>query len=152
MGDALRKATGVTEVIVLPGLHAEYAAEPADRLWVTLADREAEDTYTPTAEVADRDPLTYLYTSGTTSFPKGVVASHLAIYLESMSTALDSGWSAADRFVGHDADVPHRPAQRVLHARRARRRHHPRAARLRSRRRCSTSSSASASRRCSGCR
>ena len=98
MGDALRKATGVTEVIVLPGLHAEYAAEPADRLWVTLADREAEDTYTPTAEVADRDPLTYLYTSGTTSFPKGVVASHLAIYLESMSTALDSGWSAADAF------------------------------------------------------
>ncbi|HEX3258057.1 MAG TPA: AMP-binding protein [Pseudonocardia sp.] len=98
MGDALRKATGVMEVIVLPGLHAEYAAEPADRLWITLADREAEDTFTPTAEVADRDPLTYLYTSGTTSFPKGVVASHLAIYLESMSTALDSGWSAADAF------------------------------------------------------
>jgi acyl-CoA synthetase (AMP-forming)/AMP-acid ligase II len=98
MGDALRKATGVIEVIVLPGLHAEYAAEPADRLWVTLADREAEDTYNPGAEVADRDPLTYLYTSGTTSFPKGVVASHLAIYLESMSTALDSGWSAADAF------------------------------------------------------
>src|SRR3954454_7852978 len=98
MGDALRKPTGVLEVIVLPGLHAEYAAEPADRLWVTLADREAEDTYTPTAEVADRYPLTYLYTSGTTSFPKGVVASHLAIYLESMSTALDSGWSVADAF------------------------------------------------------
>jgi len=98
MGDALRKATGVMEVIVLPGLHAEYATEPADRLWITLADREAEDTYNPTAEVADRDPLTYLYTSGTTSFPKGVVASHLAIYLESMSTALDSGWSAADSF------------------------------------------------------
>ena len=98
MGDALHKATGVTEVIVLPGLRADYAAEPADRLWVTLADREAEDTYTPTTEVADRDPLTYLYTSGTTSFPKGVVASHLAVYLESMSTALDSGWSAADSF------------------------------------------------------
>ncbi len=98
MGEALRRATGVTEVIVLPGLSATYRAEPADRLWVTLADREAEDTYTPTAEVADRDPLTYLYTSGTTSFPKGVVASHLAVYLESMSAALDSGWSGADRF------------------------------------------------------
>ncbi len=99
MGEALLKATGVTEVIVLPGLHAEYRAEPADRLWITLADREAEDTFTPDAEVDDRDPLTYLYTSGTTSFPKGVVASHLAVYLESMSAALDSGWSASDRFV-----------------------------------------------------
>ena len=49
MGEALRGATGVTEVIVLPGLHADYRAEPADRLWVTLADREAEDTDTPTA-------------------------------------------------------------------------------------------------------
>jgi len=63
MADALRKATAVMEVIVLPGLGAEYAVEPADRLWITLADREAEDTFTPTAEVADRDPLTYLYTS-----------------------------------------------------------------------------------------
>src|SRR6201999_2609069 len=98
MGEALLKATGVTEVILLPGLGAAYRAEPADRLWVTLADREAEDTFAPTADVDDRDPLTYLYTSGTTSFPKGVVASHLAVYLESMSAALDSGWSAADLF------------------------------------------------------
>ncbi len=43
-------------------------------------------------------PLSYLYTSGTTSFPKGVVGTHLAIYLESMSGALDSGWNSADRF------------------------------------------------------
>ena len=42
--------------------------------------------------------MSYLYTSGTTSFPKGVVGSHLAIYLESMSGALDSGWNARDRF------------------------------------------------------
>jgi len=48
--------------------------------------------------VADRAPLSYLYTSGTTSFPKCVVGSHLAIYLESMSTALDNGWNATDRF------------------------------------------------------
>jgi long-chain acyl-CoA synthetase len=52
----------------------------------------------PTVPVEDRAPLSYLYTSGTTSFPKGVVGSHLAIYLESMSTALDNGWHAGDRF------------------------------------------------------
>src|SRR5579863_5864452 len=52
----------------------------------------------PQVYVDDRDALSYLYTSGTTSFPKGVVASHVAIYLESMSGALDSGWTAGDRF------------------------------------------------------
>ncbi|MGQ0466659.1 MAG: class I adenylate-forming enzyme family protein [Sporichthyaceae bacterium] len=60
---------------------------------------ESSDTSTPTYEVHDRDALSYLYTSGTTSFPKGVVGSHLAVYLESMSGALDSGWNASDRFV-----------------------------------------------------
>jgi long-chain acyl-CoA synthetase len=48
--------------------------------------------------VDDRDALSYLYTSGTTSFPKGVVGSHLAIYLESMSVALDCGLRTDDRF------------------------------------------------------
>ena len=43
----------------------------------------------PSAHVEDRDAITYLYTSGTTSFPKGVVGTHLAMYLESMRGALD---------------------------------------------------------------
>ena len=46
----------------------------------------------------DRDAVSYLYTSGTTSFPKGVTGTHVAIYLESMSSALDSGWDGTDRF------------------------------------------------------
>ena len=60
---------------------------------------ESGDASEPGAYVEDRDPISYLYTSGTTSFPKGVVGSHLAVYLESMQGALDSGWNASDRFV-----------------------------------------------------
>src|ERR1700730_116207 len=51
----------------------------------------------PAAFVEDRDPISYLYTSGTTSAPKGVVSSHLAIYLESLGVALDTRMTADDR-------------------------------------------------------
>ena len=51
----------------------------------------------PEAYVEDRDPLSYLYTSGTTSAPKGVVSSQLAIYIESLGVALDTRLSARDR-------------------------------------------------------
>src|SRR5580700_5505658 len=86
MRDAIAKVSEVADVIVAPGTGAGYEAEPADRIWTTLEtlgdhERAAE----PAREVDDRDALSYLYTSGTTSFPKGVVGSHLAIYLESMS-------------------------------------------------------------------
>ncbi len=99
MRDAIAKVPEVLDVIVAPGTQNSYEAEPADRAWTTVEalsdhDRAAE----PGRGVDDRDPLSYLYTSGTTSFPKGVVGSHLAIYLESMSGALDSGWNAGDRF------------------------------------------------------
>ena len=53
---------------------------------------------------------------------------------------------------GHDAHVPHRPAERVLHARHHGGRHHPCAARLRPGSSCWTWSSGSRSPRCSGCR
>jgi long-chain acyl-CoA synthetase len=98
MTEAIGKVPEIADVVVLPGLRADYAAEPAERTWTTLDDLAADDETEPQVLVADRAPLSYLYTSGTTSFPKGVVGSHLAIYLESMSTALDNGWNAADRF------------------------------------------------------
>jgi acyl-CoA synthetase (AMP-forming)/AMP-acid ligase II len=99
MRDAIAKVPEVLDVIVAPGIHNSYEAEPAGRAWATLeALSEHDRVVEPEREVDDRDPLSYLYTSGTTSFPKGVVGSHLAIYLESMSGALDSGWNASDRF------------------------------------------------------
>jgi acyl-CoA synthetase (AMP-forming)/AMP-acid ligase II len=99
MRDAIAKVPDVLDVVVAPGTQNSYEAEPADRAWTTL---EALSSHgharEPERFVDDRDPLSYLYTSGTTSFPKGVVGSQLAIYLESMSGALDSGWNAGDRF------------------------------------------------------
>lgn len=51
----------------------------------------------PHVLVQDRDPISYLYTSGTTSAPKGVVSSHLAVYLESLSTAIDTKMMSDDK-------------------------------------------------------
>jgi acyl-CoA synthetase (AMP-forming)/AMP-acid ligase II len=84
MQDAIAKVPEVRDVIVAPDGLADLCA--------------ADNSKEPEAFVDDHDALSYLYTSGTTSFPKGVVGSHKAIYLESMSGALDSGWRFDDRF------------------------------------------------------
>jgi acyl-CoA synthetase (AMP-forming)/AMP-acid ligase II len=98
--DAIAKVSSIADVFVAPGTGAAYEAEPADRSWTTVAGlaEGSPSTAEPDRFVADRDALSYLYTSGTTSFPKGVVGTHVSIYLESMSSALDSGWNFTDRF------------------------------------------------------
>jgi acyl-CoA synthetase (AMP-forming)/AMP-acid ligase II len=53
----------------------------------------------PEVFVDDRAALTYLYTSGTTALPKGVVGNHTAVYLESMTMALEGQFRGDDRFV-----------------------------------------------------
>jgi long-chain acyl-CoA synthetase len=107
MAEAIGKVAEVADIVVTPSApdgtpdsaDRDATAEPSDRRWTTfgaLVERGTEAE--PAHRVEDRDPLSYLYTSGTTSFPKGVVASHLAIYLESMSSALECRWSRDDRF------------------------------------------------------
>ena len=104
MQDAVAKVPEVTDVIVAPR-HLPDPEGPRPQ-------SGAGFLATVRARASD------LYTSGTrNSFPKGVVGSHEAIYLESMSGALDSGLALADPVRRDDADVPHRAAQRVLHAR-----------------------------------
>ncbi len=53
----------------------------------------------PAVIVEDRDAVSFLYTSGTTSAPKGVVGSHVAVYVETLSMAVECGFDATDRFV-----------------------------------------------------
>jgi acyl-CoA synthetase (AMP-forming)/AMP-acid ligase II len=79
MRDAVAKESGVLDVIVAPGIQNEAPEhEPADRAWTTLQALSGHDhAHEPECFVEDRDPVSYLYTSGTTSFPKGVVGSHL---------------------------------------------------------------------------
>jgi acyl-CoA synthetase (AMP-forming)/AMP-acid ligase II len=83
----------VADVVVAPGTGT---VEPGA---TTLDELTTSDDSPPEVAIPDRAALSYLYTSGTTSFPKGVVGTHLAIHLESMSAALDSGWNADDRFI-----------------------------------------------------
>ena len=94
---AVEKVPAVRDVIVAAGTGAAYDETLLDRDWRTFADLHADDAGNPEVFVADRDAISYLYTSGTTSFPKGVVGSHLAIYLESLMVSAESGLDSHDR-------------------------------------------------------
>ncbi|MEJ2885196.1 AMP-binding protein [Actinomycetospora aeridis] len=93
IAEATSRVPAVAETVVAPGTGT------TDPGATTLDALATSDDSPPEVAVPDRAPLSYLYTSGTTSFPKGVVGTHLAIHLESMSAALDSGWSGEDRFI-----------------------------------------------------
>ena len=99
---AVLESPQVTDVVIAPGTGGDTDTDTdlGGRRTVTfaqLADGASDDE--PVHHVEDRDPISYLYTSGTTSFPKGVVGNHLAIYLESMSVALEARFAEDDRFV-----------------------------------------------------
>jgi acyl-CoA synthetase (AMP-forming)/AMP-acid ligase II len=93
MSDTLGKVPGVTDVIVAPG------TSTAAKGFTFEALADGFPATEPEYVVGDRDPITYLYTSGTTSFPKGVMGNHTAIYLESMTMALEARFTEDDRFI-----------------------------------------------------
>src|SRR6195952_838582 len=103
MAEAVAQAPTVTEVVLAVGTARDnpelLTSGVSAAASLTLTSPAAADDSPPEVAIPDRAPLSYLYTSGTTSFPKGVVGTHLAIHLESMSAALDSGWGADDRFI-----------------------------------------------------
>ena len=93
--------TGLPEVecvqdVVILGFHDGSSVAGRRTVgFAAMTDRQPTDE--PAHYVEDRDPISYLYTSGTTSAPKGVVSSRLAVDLESMGTALDTRMTSADR-------------------------------------------------------
>lgn len=89
----------VADVIVAPGVGAEWAAG-AKGTWQELESFVAGAAATePECLVGDRDPISYLYTSGTTSAPKGVISSHVAVYIESLNAPLVLGIDGTERSV-----------------------------------------------------
>jgi acyl-CoA synthetase (AMP-forming)/AMP-acid ligase II len=97
VGPAVEKVPTVADVIVAEEAGKEYEQALPDRTWLSFDDLHADDASDPEVFVADRDPISYLYTSGTTSFPKGVVGSHTAIYLESLMVNAETGLGAGER-------------------------------------------------------
>jgi acyl-CoA synthetase (AMP-forming)/AMP-acid ligase II len=96
----IAKQPGVADVIVAPETVGEGGIRSGEIDGsVNFADVIADDDAEPECFVGDRDPVSYLYTSGTTSFPKGVVGNHTSIYLESLSMAVEARFNETDRFV-----------------------------------------------------
>lgn len=99
MAPAVEQTPTLRDVIVAPGTAEGEADTPIPgAAAITFEALAAESETEPEVLVDDRDPLSYLYTSGTTSAPKGVMGSHTAIYLESMSMALEARFDETDKF------------------------------------------------------
>lgn len=94
---ALVEHPGV-EVLLAPGTADESTLAGLAATRDTLASvAEGQRATVPEVVIADRDPLSYMYTSGTTSAPKGVVSSHLGLYLGSLTAAHEMRFTHTDR-------------------------------------------------------
>jgi acyl-CoA synthetase (AMP-forming)/AMP-acid ligase II len=100
LAPALGDAAAVEHVIVAAGTGAAWERATDRRVWTSFVDvAEGRAETAPEILVEDRDPVSFLYTSGTTSAPKGVVGTHLAVHMESLTVAVDLEVRRADRIL-----------------------------------------------------
>jgi acyl-CoA synthetase (AMP-forming)/AMP-acid ligase II len=99
LASAGESGSGVRDVFVARGLEASWAPRlEEDRTYLDFEEvGRRQPDHAPAVLVEDRDPISYLYTSGTTAAPKGVVGSHLAVHLESLTVAVDMELRRRDR-------------------------------------------------------
>ena len=81
--------TGVKTVVLVGAEPATAVGGLATRSWEDLASRAAAGPLEVLVE--DRDIAQCLYTSGTTSRPKGVLVSHTAVFVAGLTNALMQG-------------------------------------------------------------
>ena len=95
---AMTPLPAVKDVFVARGLGEPWKAGVHDRKYEDFESLGQDQLdAAPEVFVEDRDAVSYLYTSGTTAAPKGVVGTHLAIHLESLTVAIDMEIRRRDR-------------------------------------------------------
>jgi acyl-CoA synthetase (AMP-forming)/AMP-acid ligase II len=92
---SLQDGAAVDRVVVVGGHEGDVGGLPTESFDALAGHDDATE---PEHVIGDRDALTYLYTSGTTSAPKGVIGNHAAVYLESMTMAVEGQFRGDDRF------------------------------------------------------
>jgi len=82
----------VDKMVIIP-----YAGLPSeDGLPIIESALALQPTEEPLLEIAERDVAQIMYTSGTTGRPKGVMQSHLAVYIASLGNIIEMNLRADD--------------------------------------------------------